>query len=170
MSPYDIGERVRYMHDIEIETLWRISNFIDLNGEGGRKTSARWHSAGSRVVYLAESPTAALVETLVHLDVDSEDTPDFYTLLKISVLDGLSVQPLDLPAGAEWKQRVELTRSIGDAWLASLKTALARVPSVIAPQTWNYLLNPEHPDAKQVQVAEVVQERFDNRLFRFGSR
>jgi RES domain-containing protein len=59
---------------------------------------------------------------------------------------------------------------MGDAWLVSLETPLARVPSAIAPQTWNYLLNPEHPDAKQVQVAEVIKERFDNRLFRFGVR
>jgi RES domain-containing protein len=59
---------------------------------------------------------------------------------------------------------------MGDAWLASRETALARAPSAIAPQTWNYLLNPEHPDAKQVQVAEVIRERFDNRLFRFGAR
>jgi len=38
------------------------------------------------------------------------------------------------------------------------------------PHTWNYMLNPEHPDATQVQIAEVIRERFDNRLFRFGTR
>ena len=113
---------------------------------------------------------AALVETLVHLEVDSEDTPDFYTLLKISVPDGLAIQPLDPPAGAEWKQDLKLTRRMGDVWLASRESPLARVPSAIAPQTWNYLLNPEHPEAKQVVVAEVIKERFDNRLFRFGVR
>ena len=150
-------------------TLWRISNFIDLSGKGGRKFSARWHNAGSRIVYLAESPMAALVETLVHLDVDSEDTPDFYTLLKITVPDGLTIKPHDPPAGDEWKQTLELTRGMGKSWLASSKTALARVPCVIAPHTWNYLLNPDHPEAKQVQVAEVIRERFDNRLFRFGA-
>jgi RES domain-containing protein len=153
-----------------LKTLWRISNYVDLGGWGGRKFSSRWTSLGRRVVYLAESPTAALVETLVHLEVDSEDTPDFYTLLKISVPDGLTIQPLVPPAGSEWKQDLGLTRRIGDAWLASLETALARVPSAIAPRTWNYLLNPAHPDAKKVQVAEVIKERFDNRLFRFGAR
>jgi RES domain-containing protein len=149
---------------------WRISDYIDLSGEGGRKAGARWHTAGSRIVYLAESPMAALVETLVHLEVESEETPDFYTLLKITVPDGLAIQSLDPPAESDWKHDLELTRRIGDAWLASLETPLARVPSVLAPQTWNYLLNPEHPEAKQVQVAEVIKERFDNRLFRFGAR
>jgi RES domain-containing protein len=113
---------------------------------------------------------AALVETLVHLEVESEETPDYYTLLKIDVPDDLSIQPLNPPAGVDWKHDLELTRRIGDAWLVSLKTPLARVPSVLAPQTWNYLLNPEHPEAKQVVVAEVIREQFDNRLFRFGTR
>src|ERR1035437_2377555 len=149
---------------------WRISNYLDLSGEGGRKADARWHTAGSKVVYFAESPMAARVETLVHLDVDSEDTPDFYTLLRISVPDDLAIQLLDPPAATEWKQDLELTRRLGDAWLAALETPLARVPSAIAPHTWNYLLNPDHPDAKQVQIAEVIKERFDNRLFRGGAR
>jgi len=149
---------------------WRVSDYIDLSGEGGRKAGARWHTAGSRIIYLAESPTVALVETLVHLDVDPEDTPDFYTLLKISVPDDFVVESLDPPSGSDWKQDMELPRSLGDAWLTSGKTALARVPSVIAPHTWNYLLNPGHPDAKQVQIVEVIKERFDNRLFRFGAR
>ena len=158
------------MNEAGMKTLWRISNYTDLSGEGGRKFSARWHTAGARIVYMAESPMAALVETLVHLDVDGEDTPDFYTLLKIPIPDGLAVQTLNPPDGSEWKQNLELSRSIGDAWLASMETPLARVPSVIAPQTWNYLLNPAHPDAKQVQVAEIIKERFDSRLFRFGAR
>jgi RES domain-containing protein len=153
-----------------LKTLWHISKTIDLGGWGGRKFSSRWTSLGRRVVYFAESPMAALVETHVHLEVESEDTPDFYTLLKISVPDGVAIQPLDPPAGSEWKQDLKLTRRMGDTWLASLETLLARVPSAIAPQTWNYLLNPEHPNAKQVVVAEVVKERFDNRLFRFGVR
>jgi RES domain-containing protein len=153
-----------------MRTLWRISNYIDLGGWGGKKFSSRWTSLGRRAVCFAESPTAALVETLVHLEVESEDTPDFYTLLKISVPDGLAIRSLDPPAGSEWMQYLKTTRGMGDAWLASLETPLARVPSAIAPQTWNYLLNPEHPDAKQVQVAEVIRERFDNRLFRSGVR
>jgi RES domain-containing protein len=158
------------MANAEPKTLWRISDYIGLSGDGGRKAGARWHTSGSRIVYLAESPMAALVETLVHLEVEIEETPDFYTLLKISVPDGLAIQSLNPPAGSDWMHDLELTRRLGDAWLVSLETPLARVPSVLAPQTWNYLLNPEHPDAKKIEVAEVIRERFDNRLFRFGAR
>ncbi len=152
--------------------LWRISSFVDLSGEGARLASARWHTEGKRVVYLAENPAGALLERIVHLTDRNEEgiLPRFFQLLQVSVPDEILIKPLGMLARVDWKDHSESTRNIGDAWLASLETALARVPSAIAPHTWNYLLNPEHPDAKHVVVAEVIRERFDNRLFRFGTR
>jgi len=152
--------------------LWRISNYLDLSGEGALGTSGRWHTEGRLVVYLADCPAGALLERIVHLMDRNEDgiLPRFYQLLQITVADELAIKPLNTLAPTDWKERFDFTRAIGDAWLASLETPLARVPSAIAPQTWNYLLNPEHPDAKKIEIAEVIKERFDNRLFRFGSR
>ncbi|MGD0294358.1 MAG: RES family NAD+ phosphorylase [Terracidiphilus sp.] len=153
-------------------SLWRISNFIDLSGEGGLGASGRWHTEGRLVVYLADCPAGALLERIVHMTDMYEEAflPHFYQLLKVAVPDELVIKQLNTLAPVDWKEHTEFTRAIGDAWLASLETPLARIPSAIVPQTWNYLLNPEHPEAKQVKVAEVIQERFDNRLFRFGVR
>jgi RES domain-containing protein len=153
-------------------TLWRISNFVDLSGEGGLGASGRWHTEGRLVVYLADCPAGALLERIVQMTDMYEDAflPDFYQLLKVAVPDELAIKPLNAIAPTDWKERPEFTRAIGDVWLTSRETALARVQSAIAPQTWNYLLNPEHPDAKKIVVAEVIRERFDNRLFRFGTR
>jgi RES domain-containing protein len=152
--------------------LWRISNYVDLSGEGALGTSGRWHTEGRLVVYLADCPAGALLERIVHLMDRNEDgiLPHFYQLLKVVVPDDLATKQLNTIAPTDWKEHPEFTRNLGDAWLASLETPLARVPSVIAPHTWNYLLNPEHPDAKQVEIAEVIKEHFDNRLFRFGTR
>ena len=154
------------------KTLWRISNYLDLSGEGALGTSGRWHTEGRLVVYLADCPAGALLERVVHLMDRNEDgiLPRFYQLLKVAVPDDLEVKQLNAIAPTDWKERPEFTRNLGDAWLASRESALARVPSVLAPHTWNYLLNPEHPDAKKIEVAEVIRERFDNRLFRFGAR
>ena len=151
-------------------TFWRISNHHDLGGWGGRKFASRWSSLGRRVVYLAESPAGAMLEVLVHLKEREEGLPRIYTLLKIEAPDDLSQKQLNTIAPTDWKERPEFTRNLGDAWLTSMETPLARVSSAIIPRTWNYLLNPEHPDAKKIEIAEVIKERFDNRLFRFGSR
>jgi RES domain-containing protein len=153
-------------------TLWRISGYPDLSGEGGLGASGRWHTEGRLIVYLADCPAGALLERIVHMTDMIEDAylPRFYQLLHVNVPDELAIKLLTILAPIDWKERFEFTRAIGDAWLASLETPLARAPSAIAPRTWNYLLNPAHPDAKQVAVAEVIKERFDNRLFHFGAR
>jgi RES domain-containing protein len=153
-------------------SLWRISGYPDLSGEGGLGAAGRWHTEGRLIVYLADCPAGALLERIVHMTDMIEDAylPRFYQLLHINVPDELAIKPLNALSPADWKERFEFTRNVGDDWLASRESPLARVPSAIAPQTWNYLLNPEHPNAKLVQVAEVIKERFDNRLFRFGAR
>lgn len=157
------------MSEFEPKTFWRISNRVDLSGKGGRLASARWHTIGKRIVYLADCPAGALIETLVHLDPDLEEMPDFYLLLQIPAPSGITIEEFALPEKPIWQQDQELTRRFGDAWLVGLKTPLARVPSAIVPHTWNYLLNPEHPDSAKLKIETVIRERFDNRLFRFGA-
>lgn len=149
-------------------TFWRISNFIDLSGEGGYVASGRWHTRGKPIVYLAGTPAGALLERIVHLQDGNGKLPRFYHLLEIEAPETSLLKDLPAPALEDWKEKRELTRSLGDEWLASRETAMARVPSVIVPYTWNYLFNPEHPNAGQLRVVSVVRERFDSRLFRFG--
>jgi RES domain-containing protein len=158
------------MSDSPPTTLWRISNYHDLSGLGGEFASARWHTIGRRIVYLADSPASALLETLVHLDPDEDETPDFYTLLRISLPGEIAIEDLAPPQQASWIEDQEHTRRLGDAWLIGLKTPLARIPSAIAPFTTNYLLNPAHPHAARITIVSRTRERFDNRLFRSGAR
>jgi RES domain-containing protein len=146
--------------------LWRISNHKSLSGEGGLKYSARWHSAGRRIVYLAESPAGAMLEILVHLEMEENELPRRYTLLRVNVPSELAVEEFVVPSGDAWKQDHKLSRNLGNHWLDRRTTALARVPSALLPNTFNYLLNPMHADAKHVRVAAVVRAEFDPRLVR----
>jgi RES domain-containing protein len=153
-----------------MKTLWRISNHADLGGWGGRKFESRWSSLGRRIVYFAESPAGAMLEVLVHLKDKDGQLPATFSLLEIESPDDFSPRDLLPRAEAFWNEKQEATRKIGDAWLISRESPLARVPSAILPRTWNILLNPEHSEAGQVRIVSVIRERFDNRLFRFGSR
>ena len=148
-----------------IRNLWRISGFNSLSGEGGLKYSARWHTAGHRVVYLAESPAGALIEHLVHLELNEKSWPAFYDLMQISAPDGMEVETLSLPAGDDWKRLTSVTRGLGDEWLRSKRTALARVPSAIMPTTWNFLLNPDHSEAAKIRIVDIARAEYDPRLF-----
>jgi RES domain-containing protein len=151
-------------------TLWRISSYANLNGEGAKLASARWHTRGNPVVYLAESPAGALLERMVHLQEGDGRLPRSYTLLEITAPPEVGMKELSPTKTAGWREDVRSTQRIGDKWLASGETALARVPSVIVPRTWNVLLNPQHPDAGKVRIESVSRERFDERLLGRGAR
>jgi RES domain-containing protein len=151
-----------------MKTFWRISGYADLSGEGARIVSARWHSKGNRVVYLAESPAGAMLERLVHLPETHDRLPRTYDLLEVSAPEQLAIKDLTPLAEIAWKDRIELTRQIGDAWLLSRETVLARVPSAVVARTWNIMLNPEHREAEHLKIESVIRERFDDRFFRFA--
>ncbi|SFS15868.1 RES domain-containing protein [Granulicella pectinivorans] len=145
--------------------LWRISVHQNLNGEGGIYSDGRWNTIGQPVVYLAESSAGALLEILVHLPIERDEIPDQYTLLRVTMPAGLAISNL-VPESQGWETQKILTRAIGDTWLASAETALARVPSAIVPECWNYLLNPLHPDARKMQIANASTRLYDMRLLR----
>lgn len=145
--------------------LWRISNHAALDGRGGLIASARWHTQGRSIVYLAESPAGALVEHLVHLELNPARLPKFYRLLKAEAPDDLSARTVaaaDLPSN--WINDQVATRTTGDEWLASGNSALLRVPSAILPETLNVLLNPEHADASRIRILWHAEHPWDARL------
>ncbi len=145
--------------------LWRISNHRTLDGRGGLETSARWHTQGRPIVYLAESVAGALLEVLVHLELSAVRLPKSYRLLKVDVPDDLSVEALSANDLAEsWIDDETLTRTIGDQWLASERSALLRVPSAIAPETVNVLLNSAHEEARRLRIISHREYPWDLRL------
>jgi RES domain-containing protein len=151
-------------------SLWRISNYASLDGEGGQRCSARWHTAGRRIVCFAESPAGALVEALVHLELDEQDWPRTYRLFQAEYPQKLRMETLEPGPAKGWQRKAELTRRLGDEWLRSERSALARVPSAILPDTRNVLLNPEHEDARQVRVVRTMRAEYVPRLIPAPSR
>ena len=149
--------------------LWRLTRrpYADLSGRGGELADGRWHTRGRPVVYCAASAALAVLEVRVHLDLPPDLLPDDYVLMQIEAPDDLAVRtimPSDLPTG--WRSREDLCRPIGDAWLDEGSTPLLSVPSAIVEAERNILLNPTHPDAEHVAIADVTPFGWDDRLFR----
>lgn len=144
---------------------WRISNHSTLDGGGGLETSSRWHTQGRRIVYLAESVAGALLEVLVHLELSPLRLPNSYRLLKVEAPDDLSMRELSAnDLSEQWTGDETETRTIGDGWLISSRTALLRVPSAIAPETFNCLLNASHADARRLRIISHREYPWDLRL------
>jgi len=145
--------------------LWRVSNYPTLDGVGGLYVSGRWHTKGHPVVYCILNPATALLETLVHIEIDSEDRPERFRVLRIEGPDSLSLEKFEnasLPPN--WAEDITSTQAIGDRWLTERHSLLLRVPSVLVPETWNVLLNPLHTEASLLSITMTYEHAFDARL------
>lgn len=154
--------------------IWRVSGHENLTGQGGEEASARWHRKPQRIVYCGESPRGALLEVLVHAELDLKDLPASYKLLRVAVPDDIHapglLPPPTVSADPEaWRDDMAWSQQQGDEWLHSRRSALLRVPCVIMPQTWNVLINSQHPDATRVLIEAKFVAKWDRRLFTFRS-
>lgn len=149
--------------------IWRISNFDDLSGIGGLKADGRWHDRGRYAVYAADHPASALLEVMVHLEIDFEDLPTTYQLLGIDVPDNLAVEMVGLTdiekISRDWADDPRVTRYVLRPWFEEARTAMVSVPSVIVPFAQNYIINPRHRDAARIRVSHVARYPHDLRLF-----
>lgn len=134
--------------------------YTALDGEGARLYGGRWNSPGRPMLYTAASPSLALIEVMVHLDLTPELLPDDYRLVTIEVPDDATHELRDTPIEpAECFQ-------IGDAFLERANDLVLLVRSVVVSQERNALINVRHPDAVRVRVLDDAAFRFDARLLR----
>ena len=106
-----------------------------------RGAPARWNNEGVVMAYTSEHPALAAFEILNYWEEYS--SLDAYSLFsstfETSLAKELEIQP-------EGLLDLDTTRTKGDDWIASRSSVALRVPSVAIPLSFNYLLNPNHPD------------------------
>jgi len=133
--------------------------FIALDGEGARLFGGRWNSPGRPMIYAAASPSLAVLEVLVHLDLPIDLMPDDYRLLAIDIPDDAEVErPERTPPDAE------ACLALGDDFLARGAALALIVPSVVVPQERNALINVRHSAMGPVRLVSDEGFRFDWRL------
>jgi RES domain-containing protein len=101
-----------------------------------------------------------MLEILVNLGIKPKVLPIDYVLMTIVVPDSLATEsaPSDIEFGKE--------SVFGDNWLMSRRSPALWVPSVVMPQSFNIIVNPEHPEAAALTIRDITPLRIDPRLFR----
>lgn len=138
----------------------------DLSGTGAKTTGGRWNSKGMPVVYCATNIALATLETVHYLR--NGGLPLNRYLVRIDIADAVwdGRQVLDpLPGGWDAIPAGLSARMAGDAWLAAAASALLLVPSVIVPDEYNVLINPQHGDAAGISATTVRRWIYDSRFF-----
>lgn len=153
-------------------TLWRISGDLPgseahvLDGRESLESGGRWSRPGTALVYACTSPPLACLETVVHLPEGS--LPDDRYLVEIRVPPALwavrtRFHP-DQHPGWNALPTGPVSLDWGMRWIEGQGSALACVPSVIAPEVSNVLINPAHPDAHRITAHKRRRWTYDPRL------
>jgi RES domain-containing protein len=128
------------------------------SGDGGLHVDGRWHTAGRRIVYTAQSVSLAQLEVLVHISDRRQMPPRIYGDAEIP--EGMHVEIIDaarLPN--DWRGFAPYhpeTQRLGVEWFRRQSSAVLRVPSAISPAEWNVLLNPAHAEFRRIRRGRLV--------------
>ena len=152
-------------------SLWRIVKQeyagIAFTGDGTVLFSGRWNNPGIKVVYAAASLSLAALENLVHLQ--SEGGGIKFVSFKVAIPAWVKIS--EVSAGQipkDWRAcpASESTRLIGTKWAKKNETLLLRVPSVVIPSEFDYLINPLHRDFASLKISAPEPFSFDQRLWK----
>lgn len=128
-------------------------------------SAARWNSNDVRVIYTAGSRSLACLENVVHRS--SRGLQGIFRTLVIDIPDSLKIiiiDPNELPA--QWQQYSGMphTQQIGNKWVESQSSAVLRVPSVIIPHEYNFIINPAHKSFSKIKLLASEPFEFDTRI------
>ncbi len=132
-----------------------------LDGTGARLYGGRWNSPGVSIIYTAESLALCCLELLVHLP--SYEILQEYVYITVHFTSDLVVNA-ELVEGWNSRPVAHCSQAIGDRWVNDGRFPILKVPSVVVPEGWNYLLNIAHPDFAKIKTGPPVAMTFDPRL------
>jgi RES domain-containing protein len=151
--------------------LWRITRkpFLAqaLEGLGAKRYGGRFNSKGVAVIYTSESLELAVLEALVHLDIDLLPK-DVYQIGFELDDQFIAHVPAPLPGG--WDSAPPYNpnvQAIGDRWIRSASSLGLRVPASVLPSRSNVLLNPTHPEIRRLREIESGPLPWPSRVVNF---
>ncbi|MDA8426304.1 MAG: RES family NAD+ phosphorylase [Treponema sp.] len=153
-----------------MKVVWRICELDDrkraFDGEGARLYGGRWNFKGTALIYTAESPSLAILETLVHVEPALLKRPLFRFKVELPEGDVEKLAPALLPS--TWRDHPpgDETRTLGTDWAAGRKSLALAVPSAVVAEEMNYLLNPAHPRFTKLVIGKPEALALDERLLR----
>lgn len=135
------------------------------DGTGAALVGGRWNSPGKPVIYGSLSYSCAMLEILAHANIGR--IPSTHRFVIAQVPESVVVETQDattLPT--DWDtEDTTASRVFGDQWLTENRSAILIVPSVVARLDNNALVNPFHPDIRQLLVSPPEKVIWDKRLF-----
>lgn len=148
---------------------WRIAKAKrarDLSGQGAALEGGRWNEVEVPAVYMGLSPGICCLETFVHLPARPL-IPMKITVFELPDDPDLYFEPpaAELPTSWNTMPADRQSMAFGAEWIRNGGQLGLIVPSAVMPLERNIVINPRHPAIEQVQIVEVLDFSYDDRMF-----
>lgn len=140
--------------------------FPIFSGMGARLIGGRWNSPGHPVIYAAETFAGAILEVLVHANLNR--LPSRHAFVEIAIPESLKTESITSKDLSGWDATDQIeSRAFGDRWILERRSSVLLVPSpVTGGHERNVLINPEHTDFRRISATDPEPVRWDQRLFK----
>jgi len=124
----------------------------------------RWNKDGEYVIYAAESRALCALELLAH--TNGVVPAGNYKTMVIDIPEtGIKEIGLnELPQNWKSVRAYPQLQRMGSKWYEAQEHLLLKVPSVLIPSEFNYVINTQHSDFKEVRIKALESFFWDDRL------
>ena len=119
------------------------------------------------MVYTAQNRALACLETIVHLNAGGLPLNRYLIEVKIPDRvwsDARREDAASAPVGWDAEPAGRVSIRLGTEWTHARNSPLLIVPSVIVPEEFNVLINPQHAASRAISASKVRKWLFDPRL------
>lgn len=135
-----------------------------MDGYGALMFGGRWNSPGFEVIYASLSYSCAMLEVLAHIGRQGI-IPKNHRYIKISIPQSLKIESF-AKQNKHWNSPDTIaSRAYGDQWIKEIRTVALIVPSVVATEDKNIVINPKHPDYRKIKASPPQDIIWNERLF-----
>ena len=133
------------------------------SGEGAALLQGRWHERGQDVIYASEHYSTAMLEKLANYNGVMPPNQHF---IEIDIPAGTSYELVTKDSLPGWAMPNNASARVhGADWFSERRSAILIVPSFVAREDRNVLINPHHSEFGRIRVGLEMPIRWDRRLF-----
>ncbi|NQX54469.1 RES family NAD+ phosphorylase [Pedobacter panaciterrae] len=138
----------------------------DLEGTGAKLYGGRWNNKGTACVYTSVSRALAVLEFASNVELEFIPEDLSITTYELPEEQCLTLSTKELPKDWEELPSPQSTKDLGNKYFSDSSLLCLRVPSVVVPEEYNYLINPESDKIAAVKVIKISAFEFDSRIKR----
>lgn len=141
------------------------SRFADqLTGEGAKLHGGRWNKIGTPCIYASETKALSVLEYAANVRLDELPASLSFTIYELPQKGTMTVEFEALPENWQESPSPEETKLFGNSLLQRTDILAIRIPSIIIPSEYNFILNPSAKNFAAIKIVEIQPFVLDKRI------